>query len=172
MPRSRHLALLVLPLLLACGAGAPAPDGARHAAHDTAAEAPDTGFAAMQERGRQAMGVDQYTSSHIFEALPDGGRIVLQRDSLDPAGTQAIRAHLAAIAAAFAEGRFDVPGFVHAQAVPGTDVMAARRAAIRYTMDTLPRGGAVTIRSADSAAVRAVHAFLEFQRQAHHAMGH
>lgn len=163
-------ALVLLPLLLGCRPGTPAPGDGRLAGQDTAAA--DTSFAAMQARGRQAMGVDQYTSSHIFESLPDGGRIVLQRDSVDAAGTAAIRAHLAEIAAAFAEGRFDIPGFVHAQPVPGTGVMAARRAAISYAADTLPRGGVVRIRSADSVAVAAIHEFLAFQRHAHHAMGH
>ncbi len=139
---------------------------------DDSTAAGDSSFAAMQERGKEAMGVDQYTSSHIFEPLPDGGRIVLQRDSVDSVGTEAIRAHLASIAVAFSEGRFDIPGFVHDQVVPGTAVMAERRAEITYTMDTLPRGGEVVIWSSDSTAVMAVHEFLAFQRDAHHAMAH
>jgi hypothetical protein len=133
---------------------------------------PDTGFAAMQSRGKVAMGVDQYTSAHIFEPRPDGGRIVLQRDSTDSVGTQAIRAHLAGIAAAFSRGEFDIPGFVHGGTVPGTAVMAEKRALITYTMDTLPRGAEVIIQSGDSSAVAAVHEFLAFQRHAHHAGMH
>src|SRR5881275_786571 len=46
----------------------------------------DSVFAALQKRGEMTMGVDQYTSAHRFEPLPDGGRIVLQRDSADSAG--------------------------------------------------------------------------------------
>ena len=132
----------------------------------------DTGFAAMQERGKAVMGVDQYTSSHVFEDLPNGGRIVLQRDAPDTAGTGAIRAHMATIAAAFAQGDFALPGTVHDQAVPGTAVMAARHALISYVADTLPRGGEVIIASSDSTAVAAIHEFLAFQRSAHHAAGH
>jgi hypothetical protein len=41
--------------------------------------AADTTFAALQQRGETAMGVNQYTSQHVFEPLADGGRIVLQR---------------------------------------------------------------------------------------------
>jgi len=149
---------------LACS---PAPD-----IDDRGAGSADSSFVAMQERGKEAMGVDQYTSSHIFEPLPDGGRIVLQRGSVDSAGTEAIREHLASIAVAFSEGQFDIPGFVHAQVVPGTAIMAERHADITYTMDTLPRGGEVVIRTGDSTAVTAVHEFLAFQRSAHHAMGH
>ena len=117
------------------------------------------------------MGVDQYTSSHRFEPLPDGGRVVLQRDSTDAAGTAVIRDHMRDIATAFAAGDFRLPGFVHARAVPGTAVMAARRDAITYVADTLPRGGEVRIRSADPEAVRAIHEFLAFQRADHHVAG-
>ena len=132
----------------------------------------DSGFAAVQRRGAVAMGVDQYTSAHVFEPLPDGGRIVLQRDSVDPAGTATIRAHMEDIAARFARGDFSLPGFVHAQPVPGTAVMAARRSLIRYQADTLPRGGEVRIRSDDAAAIAAIHAFLAFQAQDHRAASH
>lgn len=132
----------------------------------------DSRFADVQARGQVAMGVDQYTSHHIFEPLPDGGRIVLQRDSVDSAGTAIIRAHLATIAVAFAQGNFQLPGFVHDMTVPGTEVMSARRAHISYTADTLPRGGEVRIRSDDSVAVAAIHEFLAFQRMDHHAGMH
>ena len=132
----------------------------------------DTAFAALQERGAVAMGVDQYTSSHIFESLSDGGRIVLQRDSADSAGTAIIRAHMADIAARFATGDFTIPGAVHAREVPGTRVMAERAAHIRYTVDTLPRGGEVCLTTSDSAAISAIHEFLQFQRMDHRAAGH
>jgi uncharacterized protein YjhX (UPF0386 family) len=132
----------------------------------------DKDFEALQTRGAAAMGVDQYTSSHVFESLADGGRIVLQRDSVDAVGTATIRAHMQDIATRFSNGDFSIPGFVHAQAVPGTDVMAARRALIRYVADPLPRGGQVRIITTDSAAIAAVHAFLAFQRTDHRAAGH
>lgn len=31
----------------------------------------DSGFAGLQARGAAAMGVDQYTSTHVFESLPN-----------------------------------------------------------------------------------------------------
>jgi uncharacterized protein YjhX (UPF0386 family) len=127
----------------------------------------DSAFALVQTRGHTAMGVDQYTSSHRFEPLPDGGRITLQRDQNDSAGTAQIRAHMQKIAAAFAAGDFTLPGFVHDREVPGTATMAARRDRITYSTDTLPRGGSVRIQSDDSTAVAAVHQFLSFQRIDH-----
>ena len=147
--------------LLACGAE-----------QDSSATPSDSAFAALQTRGAAAMGVDQYTSSHVFESLPDGGRIVLQRDSIDAAGTAVIRAHLQDIATRFSAGDFTIPGMVHAQQVPGTTVMAARRDRIRYAADTLPRGGEVRITTTDSVAVAAVHEFLAFQRTDHRAAAH
>ena len=132
---------------------------------------PDTGFAALQQRGKMVMGVDQYSSMHRFDDLSDGGRIVLTRSPDDTAGVRAIRAHLAEITRAFAAGDFGHTMTVHQRTLPGTAVMQERRAAITYRMDTLPGGGAVRITSRDSAAVRAIHEFLAAQRGDHHAGG-
>ncbi len=131
----------------------------------------DTAFAALQTRGQQAMGVDQYTSTHRFDDLPDGGRIALQRDPADTAGVRTIREHLQLIAGSFADGDFSLPGFVHADTVPGTAVMAARRDLITYEFKPLPGGGQVLLGTSDSAAVSAIHDFLAFQREDHRAGG-
>jgi hypothetical protein len=131
----------------------------------------DSAFAALQERGRAAMGVDQYTSIHKFDALPAGGRIELQRDRDDSAGVAQIRRHLREIAAAFKAGDFSTPAFVHLREVPGAAAMAARRDVITYTFTPLPRGGEVRIVTADPEAVKAIHEFMAFQRHDHHAGG-
>lgn len=155
------------PILIATALLALAACRGREAADSTDAE-----FAALQERGAEAMGVDQYTSSHVFEDLADGGRIVLQRDSVDAAGTATIRAHMQDIAVRFADGDFTIPGMVHDQEVPGTAVMSTRKAMITYVADTLPRGAQVRITTTDPEALKAVHAFLAFQRMDHRAAGH
>jgi hypothetical protein len=163
---SRPLRLLIASLtamaLAACRAGG------GHGAPASGA-AGDSGFAGVQQRGEVVMGVNQYTSRHVFEPLPDGGRIELQRSVDDSAGAAQIRRHMQMIARQFAAGDFRLPGVVHAREVPGTRVMAARRAAISYTVESLPRGGAVRVRSTDAVAVQAIHDFLAFQRQDHHA---
>jgi len=133
----------------------------------------DAAFADMQERGRMVMGVDQYTSAHVFEDLPDGGRIVLDREgATDTSGVATIRLHMRDIATSFRAGDFTKPFQVHAQIVPGTTVMGAHRSTIRYEVIDRPRGGEVRIRSDDTAAVAAIHEFLAFQRSGHHAAGH
>jgi hypothetical protein len=134
-----------------------------------AQDAADTGFKSMQSRGRAVMGVDQYTSSHRFEDLPDGGRIELQRNGSDSAGVDAIREHLQAISEAFAKGDFTAPGLVHAGKVPGARAMAEKHRAIRYQYRPLPLGGEVRITTGDAEALRAIHTFLEFQRREHRA---
>ena len=127
----------------------------------------DSAFAAVQGRGKDVMGVDQYTSRHVFASLPDGGRIELQREEEDSAGVAQIRRHLGEIVEQFRRGDFSAPFTVHAQDVPGTQVMAARRGTIRYTVRPLPRGGEILITSRDARAIEAVHEFLEFQRSDH-----
>jgi hypothetical protein len=153
-----RISLLPFAALLALGACA--PRGA------------DPAFTALQARGATAMGVDQYTSTHRFDDLPDGGRIELQRNVDDAEGTATIRAHLQGIAAAFTRGDFATAAMVHVREVPGTAVMRARSAAIRYEYRALPRGGEVRITTADPEALQAIHAFLAFQRHDHRAPGH
>jgi hypothetical protein len=140
------------------------------------ASAQDSSFAAMQQRGKMAMGVDQYTSVHHFDDLTDGGRIQLQSDGKDGAAVHAIRAHLHGISKAFASGDFNTPEFVHMKKVPGkvpgTEVMAERRSAIKYTLRALPGGGELRMTTTDTVARRAIHEFLAFQRGEHHAPGH
>lgn len=139
---------------------------------DTPVKRADTTFSAMQRRGAAAMGVDQYTSAHVFEPRPDGGRIVLQRSAADSAGVAAIREHMRNIASRFALGDFSIPGLVHAREVPGTDVLISRRSLIRYEAESVPGGGSVRITTLDSTALDATHRFLAFQRDEHHAGMH
>jgi hypothetical protein len=133
----------------------------------------DSSFAALQERGETAMGVNQYTSQHVFEPLPDGGRIVLQREASDSVGVAAIRAHMDTISKSFGNGDFAVPGFVHATGdVPGTAAMKRLKAEITYTPKDLPGGAQVIISTRNPQAVSAIHEFLAFQRMDHRAGMH
>jgi hypothetical protein len=164
--RAHKSAALLLTLLSACRPHTPAGEG------EAAPAAPDTAFATLQERGRTTMGVDQYTSTHRFDDLPDGARIELQRDEADPAGVEQIRTHLQHIARAFAAGDFSDPMFVHHRSMPGTDVMARKKEVISYTYAPLPRGGEVRITTRDPEALRAIHEFMAAQRGDHRAGGH
>ena len=135
--------------------------------------AAESSFAQVQRRGKSVMGVDQNTSRHVFEDLPDGGRIVLDRDDAsDTTSIRTIRSHMRDIEAAFRQGNFGAPGLVHARDVPGTAVMSRKRSVIAYAVEDRPRGAELRIRTSDSAAIAAVHEFLAFQRTDHRAAGH
>ena len=145
----------------------------RKSSSNETARSPDSSFAQLQQRGKTVMGVDQYTSEHVFEPLPNGGRIVLQRKEADSAGEAVIREHMRNIARAFAAGDFRLPGAVHAMKdVPGTEQMRALRDDITYTPQNLPRGGEVIIATSNPAAIAAIHDFLAFQRTDHRAAMH
>ena len=160
---------LIVALVCACS---PQSDATSRAEARRAAAEADSSFAEVQRRGHAAMGVDQYTSTHLFHPLPDGGRIELQRDTADSADRVRILEHMGEIAAAFGAGNFTVPGLVHAREVPGTAVMTARRARISYAVESLPRGAALRLTTGDSSALEAIHEFLAFQRQDHGADAH
>jgi hypothetical protein len=135
--------------------------------HEHHHQTQDSAFDAMQARGKKAMGVDQYVSTHRFLPARDGGRIELLSNSGDPVAVAAIRAHFTELARSFSAGDFSTPAFVHLATVPGTKVMAEKRNAIRYQVVELPRGGGLRIRTRDSAALVAIHEFLAYQRREH-----
>jgi hypothetical protein len=139
----------------------------RASAQQSTTRASDSAFKKLQERGKQVMGVDQYTSKHAFETLPDGGRITLARDGDVPADIATIRAHLKDVAARLARGDFSLSEAVHAGKVPGSDVMRAKKDVITFAYADVPRGGQVTLTSRDAEAVKAIHEFLAFQRMDH-----
>lgn len=157
-----------LSLLLLALSVATAPAGI------TAQAAPpveDSSFQALQERGAIGMGVDQYASTHLFDALFDGDRIEYQHDRDDAEGIDQIRRHLKEIQEAFEASDFSTPTFVHARQVPGTDVMAERREHIEYVYQDLPRGGELRLVTDDPEALEAIRAFMAFQRSDHRADG-
>lgn len=167
---------LVALLMLAAAAAHPARAQDPHHAHQhrdsaSAGARGDSAYAAMQARGKQVMGVDQYSSVHRFDALPDGGRIELQRPDADSADVEVIRDHLRDIARRFAAGDFSLPGIVHDGEVPGTRTLAERRGHLHYEFRPLPKGGEVRITTHDGPALAAIRDFMSFQRREHHAAG-
>jgi hypothetical protein len=133
--------------------------------------AQDTAYAALQQRGKMAMGVDQYESQHRFDILPNGGRIALEMKGNDSLSIAQIRAHLKLIEHAFQAGDFSTPEFVHMRAMPGTDVMARNKAKIVYSYADLPRGGEVRIAAKDPESLAAIREFMLAQRGDHKAHG-
>ena len=123
---------------------------------------------AMNERGEKGMGFSQTTTTHHFLLRPDGGVIQVEvNDPANAADRDNIRKHLAHIAQAFAEGDFAIPMFVHDTLPPGATEMKRLHRKIKYSFEETPRGGRVTIATADRESIAAIHRFLRFQIEEH-----
>lgn len=125
--------------------------------------------AEVEKHGDEAMGFPHEKTTHHFRLYPDGGGIeVTANDSQDSQNVEAIRSHLTHIQTMFSNGDFSLPMFVHDQVPPGVPVMKEKRTEITYSVETLPAGGRVRIRTASPKARDAIHSFLRFQIQDHH----
>ena len=137
--------------------------------HKEHANAASQHQADVEKRGDEAMGFNHDKTAHHFRLYPDGGAIeVTANDSKDAENTEAIRLHLNHIVAMFSHGDFSIPMFVHDQVPPGVSIMKEKRAEISYTVEQLPTGGRVRIKTTNPDALKAVHDFLVFQIADHH----
>ena len=122
----------------------------------------------LKHRGEQGMGFSQTETTHHFLLKPDGGIIQVEVNDPSDAGQLAdVRMHLHHIAAAFQQGDFDIPMFVHNTTPPGEPEMKTLRGQIRYSIEQTKAGGRVVISSTNEDAVAAIHQFLIFQIQEH-----
>ena len=122
----------------------------------------------LNHRGEQGMGFSQSATTHHFLLKSDGGVIQVEvKDASDADQLADVRMHLHHIAAAFQQGDFDIPMFVHDTIPPGEPEMKALRDQIHYTVEETKTGGRVIISSTNKDAVEAVHQFLIFQIQEH-----
>ena len=128
----------------------------------------DSAFKAMDQRHGEVLGQDPMMLEHQFVVTPDGGDIVLERQIHEDLGINQIRAHLLLISRSFARGDFSIPGFVHEKPASGTVIMAQRADQITYSVEDLPHGGVVHIRTSDPEALKAIHSFISFQIAEHH----
>jgi hypothetical protein len=124
--------------------------------------------AELERRGNAAMGFDQHAATHHFRIADDGGAIeVTVDDANDTATIEAVRTHLAGIARAFAEGRFDAPTATHGEVPPGVRELQRLKGEIAYRYEPTTAGGRVRITTAARDALSAVHAFLRYQIREH-----
>jgi hypothetical protein len=137
--------------------------------HKQQANASASHQADVEQHGDEAMGFSHHKTTHHFLLYPDGGAIeVTAHDRADSESVQKIRAHLTHIAVMFANGDFSTPMFIHSQTPPGVPTLQKQRADITYTLEELPAGGGLRIKSSSVEAVQAVHEFLRFQIEDHH----
>ena len=125
---------------------------------------------AMNARGESAkgMGFSQNSTVHHFLLKPDGGVIQVEvKDSSDTANRDILRAHLTHTAREFSRGNFALPMFVHDSIPPGTAAMKRLRKKIVYAYEESSNGARVVIKTADPAALDAIHDFLRYQIREH-----
>ena len=122
----------------------------------------------VQKHGDMAMGFGHDKTTHHFRLYSDGGAIeVTANDSKDDASIKAIRSHLSHISKAFSDGDFSTPMFIHDQPPPGVDAMKKERNLISYSLEEIPTGGRVRIKTKSGDTLKAVHQFLRFQIEEH-----
>jgi hypothetical protein len=139
---------------------------AKNAASDHSHEG--TSGSSPESRGNAAMGFEQAKTTHHFLLKPDGGVIQVQaNDAQDTVSREQIRKHFQRIAAAFAAGDFRIPIMVHDTLPPGATTMKRLREKIQYTYEETPAGARVIIKTADPAALDAIHDFLLYQIREH-----
>ena len=140
-------------------------------AHDGPTDAcpmKDEHAAGVDARGDHGMGFDHLKTHHHFILTDDGGVIdVSANDPSDTASRDQIRSHLRHVASMFSAGDFSIPMFVHDTVPPGAETMKRLAAKIAYVFEETPQGGHMVIRTADPAAISAIHDFLRFQIQDH-----
>ncbi len=122
----------------------------------------------MMKRGEIGMGFNQTKISHQFVITPNGGKIIVT--ALVNNDTQTIgqiKNHINDIQKLFSEGNFTIPFFVHAQEVPGTDVMKNKKDLIDYSIVELKNGSSLILTTNDKDVVDAISQFMKFQTAEH-----
>lgn len=140
----------------------------RSADHSASHDLDHTHTDAVIERGDQVMGFDHAKTRHRFRLLPEGGAIeVTANDDNDTSSRDKIREHLSHIAKLFSEGNFEAPMLIHGREPAGVPTMKRLISEINFGYQEMEKGGRVSISSANSEAVTAIHDFLRFQIDDH-----
>lgn len=143
--------------------------------HRTVNQATNTtgGFnqTAMLERGNIAMGFNQSMIHHHFMSTTTGGEIMIMSENMSDMQTiNEIKNHVKDIQYQFSQGNFTKPFYIHAQTVPGTDVMAAKKDLINYSIKDIDGGSVLILTTNDTQLLNAIQQFMNFQSSQH--MGH
>lgn len=123
----------------------------------------------MIERGDIAMGFNQNKITHHFVATPDGGMIIITSlNSTDRQTINQIKNHILDIQKEFSEGNFTKPFFIHAQEVPGAEIMSEKKDLIKYSIEETNNGSSLLLSTNDKELVDAIKHFMQFQTRQHY----
>lgn len=122
----------------------------------------------MIERGNIAMGFNQNKIIHHFIATPTGGEImIVALNSSDNDTIKQIRNHVVDIQKEFSKGNFTKPFFIHAQLVPGTELMTEKKDLLKYSILEVKNGSALLLTTNNQQLIGAIHQFIAFQTGQH-----
>lgn len=123
---------------------------------------------AMLERGNMAMGFNQTKIHHHFMASTTGGEIMIMSSNMSDIQTiNEIKNHVKDIQYEFSQGNFTKPFYIHAQIVPGTAVMTAKKDLIRYSIKNIDGGSILILTTNDTELLNAIQQFMNFQSNQH-----
>ena len=126
---------------------------------------------AMLERGNVAMGFNQTKIHHHFMSTTTGGEIMIMSTNMSDTKTiNEIKDHVKDIQYEFSHGNFTKPFYIHAQIVPGTDIMTAKKHLINYSIKDIDGGSILILTTNDTELLNAIQQFMNFQSSQH--MGH
>ena len=122
----------------------------------------------MLERGNVAMGFNQSQIHHHFMATTTGGEImIMSTNTSDTKTINEIRSHVKEIQYEFSQGNFTKPFYIHAQDVPGTDIMTAKKDLIQYSVKDFGGGSILILTTNDTELLDAIRQFMNFQSSQH-----
>jgi hypothetical protein len=125
----------------------------------------------MLERGNVAMGFNQTMIHHHFMSTSTGGQImIMSTNQSDVKTIDEIKSHVKEIQYEFSQGNFTKPFYIHAQIVPGADMMAAKKDLIHYSVKDIDGGSILILTTNDTQLLTAIQQFMNFQSSQH--MGH
>ena len=124
--------------------------------------------AEVRKAGTEVMPFDLERTTHVFTALPDGGRQVVTADDPDDA-TQIglIRGHLSEEAQKFRRGDFTDPGKIHGDDMPGLAELKAGAGRVDVRYDELPAGAQLTYQTSDPTLVAGIRSWFKAQSRDH-----
>ena len=123
---------------------------------------------AMLERGDIAMGFNQSKIHHHFMATSTGGEIMIMSTNMSDTQTiNEIRTHVKDIEYEFSQGNFTKPFYIHAQIVPGTNIMTSKNDLIQYSIKDVEGGSVLILTTNDTELLGAIQQFMNFQSSQH-----
>lgn len=125
----------------------------------------------MLERGNVAMGFNQTKIHHHFMSTTTGGEIMIMSENMSDVQTiNEIKSHVKDIQYEFSKWNFTKSFYIHAQIVPGTDMMTAKMNLIHYSIKDIDCGSVLILTTNDTELLNAIQQFMNFQSGQH--MGH